>query len=335
VRPVFPVRMAKRRTAGRATTPVALAMVLAVVSCSLPTIGTAAPPRERVRARPPESWPALATATFFDDAFTTLEGARPDFGALAAGRAPGAAPATTPAASDGFRWSALVSAETLVDEVKDMRSAVQAAIASTTAFKGGGYESAREAFSSIALAFGVIAAYDGEVRWKTDAVAARDRFARVGFNCKVGTDQSFAEAKARATDLAALLDGSGLPSPSDGDPDAGDATWSQVAARPALMNRLDRCDATVNAAVASRADFNRDLARLLHEVEMAAVIAEVIQRRDYEYHDDDTYRGYAAAMRAAALEARSAAAKEDYDAVRAAVGTLKKSCDTCHGDYRS
>jgi cytochrome c556 len=40
-------------------------------------------------------------------------------------------------------------------------------------------------------------------------------------------------------------------------------------------------------------------------------------------------------MRDAAVRARDAARRADYDAVRAAVGDLKKSCDTCHGDYRS
>jgi len=65
------------------------------------------------------------------------------------------------------------------------------------------------------------------------------------------------------------------------------------------------------------------------------VIGEVIQQKDFEYHDDDTYRGYSAAMRDAAVEARDAVRKGNYEAARAAVGALKKSCDTCHGDYRS
>jgi cytochrome c556 len=40
-------------------------------------------------------------------------------------------------------------------------------------------------------------------------------------------------------------------------------------------------------------------------------------------------------MRDAAVKARAAAQRSDYDAARAAVGELKKSCDTCHGAYRS
>ena len=61
----------------------------------------------------------------------------------------------------------------------------------------------------------------------------------------------------------------------------------------------------------------------------------MIQQADYEYFDDDTYRGYASTMRDAALRLRNAAQKKDYETARAALGALKKSCDSCHGDYRS
>ena len=36
-----------------------------------------------------------------------------------------------------------------------------------------------------------------------------------------------------------------------------------------------------------------------------------------------------------ALRLRDAAQKRDYETARAALGALKKSCDSCHGDYRS
>jgi cytochrome c556 len=101
------------------------------------------------------------------------------------------------------------------------------------------------------------------------------------------------------------------------------------------MKRLDVAEKVVAAATASKSDFDRQLERLVREAEMVAAIGEAIQRKDYEYHDDDTYRGYAAAMRDAAVAARDAARKKDYAAAGTAIGALKKSCDACHGDYRS
>jgi cytochrome c556 len=299
------------------------------------------PPKARVRAKPPTAWDKATSSTFFADAFDTLDGERPDFSAVAAtasgaATAPqsGAAPAGMAGGggTGGFKWSALVSPETLADEIKEMKGTVSKAVASASDFKGGGYNDARKAFSAIALSFALIADYDGDVRWKKDAETARDLFARVGNNCKVGTQQSFDESKARVADLDALLEGNPIDAKSDREDDW---TWSQVAGRPPLMSRLETADGIANAAVASKDDFNKQVEKLLHEVEIVAAIGEAIQRPDYEYHDDDTYRGYASQMRDAAVKARAAVQKSDYDATRTAVGEIKKSCDACHGDYRS
>ena len=301
-------------------------------------VGQSARPKPVRRASPLPAWDAASVSgTFLEDAFTGLQGQRPDFatapraaagaptGTGAAGAAPAAGGAT------GFKWSALVSEETLTDEIKDMKAVVTSAAVRPTDFKGGGYDKAREAFSAVALAFGVIAAYDQDVRWKKDAATARDLFARAGFNCKVGTDQSFAESKARLADLETMLDG-GSP---EGKPDRDeDFLWSQVAARPALMSRLESADEKLAAAVAAKGDFDKQLERVVHEAEMVAAIGEAIQQKDFEFHDDDTYRGHAAAMRDAGVAARDAARKKDYDGARTAVGALKKSCDACHGEYR-
>jgi len=287
------------------------------------------------RATPPAAkWDKATSGTFLEDAFGALQGQRPTFSASRAVAGPVAPEPGAPAAGGGggFKWSSLISEETLTDEVKDMKAAVAAASARPADFKGGGYDKAREAFSSAALMFAVIAAYDQDVRWKKDAAVARDIFARVGVNCKVGTDQSLAETKLRVADLEAMLDGGSPQGKSDREDDF---LWSQVAGRPALMTRLASAEAVIGAAMASKGDFDRQLDRLRHDAEIVAAIGEAVRQPDYEYHDDDTYRGYAATMRDAAVKIRDASAKKDYDAARAAASELKKSCDTCHGDYRS
>jgi hypothetical protein len=334
----YDVGMHTAPLSGRSVTTLVRGLVVAVVALTVATaIGQTPRSKPVRRAAPPPAWDAAAVSgTFLEDAFTGLQGPRPDFAAAPRGAGtppagPGAADGTSAGGGAGFKWSALVSEETLTDEIKDMRAAVASAAARPTDFKGGGYDKARAAFSSVALAFGVIAAYDHDIRWKKDAATARDLFARVGFNCKTGTDQSFAESKARLADLEAMLDG-GAP---QGKPDRDeDFQWSQVAARPALMARLESADAALAAAVASKGDFVRLIERIVHEAEMVAAIGAAIQQKNFEFHDDATYRGYAAAMLDAGVAARDAARKKDYDGARTAVGTLKKSCDACHGEYR-
>ncbi|MFM7108462.1 MAG: hypothetical protein ACKOZU_07680 [Planctomycetaceae bacterium] len=315
-----------------------LACLLAAVATDVAGQGSRRKPPAQRRSPPPAgAWDPVTAGTFVPDAFAGLEGQRPLFapggrGPQAGAPAGGAASPSRPSSGGGFAWSALVSEETLTDEIKEVKGVIATACAKPTDFKGGGFRQARAAFSSLATAFAVIAAYDKEIRWQKDAATARDLFARAGFNCKAGTDQSFAESKARLEDLEALLDGS----PPKGKPDRDeDFMWSQVAARPALMTRLDQAQNAMRPAIASKADFGGKRDDLIRAVEMVAAIGEVIQQPDFEFHDDDTYKGYAAAMRDAAVEARAACDKKDYDAARAAVGKLEKSCDACHGDYRS
>jgi len=326
----------KARMTGRLAHGVRVLVAAAVVPLALSGHAEAdrqAKPAKR-SAAPAGPWDKGTAGTFFDDAFSTLDGPRPAFASRSAAPAASQATATATAAGegDGFRWSTLVSEGTLTDEIKDMKAVVAAATARPADFKGGGYEKAREAFSSIALAFAVIAAYDQDIRWKKDAERARDLFARVGFNCKVGTDQSLAESKLGLADLESMLDGGSPERQSDRDEDF---QWSQVAGRPALMKRLEAAEAVVGAAMASKADFDRRIDELLHDAELVAAIGEAVQQPDYEYHDDETYAGYSSAMRDAAVRLRDACAKKDYEAARSAAGELKKSCDACHGDYRS
>ena len=318
------------------------ALVVGLIGCLAVSGGLSAArdgrssPQVIRRAKPPAAvWDQNTAKTFHDDAAAELEGERPNFTAAAQRQAASGsvqANVASGAAVGGLKWSALVSEETLTDEIKDMKQVLLGAVGSQSDFKGGGYDKARESFSAVALAFGVIAAYDKEIRWKKDAETARDLFARVGSNCKVGTDQSFNESKLRVADLESLLDG--IAPTARGDREE-DFRWSQVAGRPALMSRLESADATLAAASASKADFDKAVERVLRDAEIVAVIGEVIQQADYEYFDDDTYRGYASTMRDAALRLRDAAQKRDYETARAALGALKKSCDSCHGDYRS
>lgn len=296
-----------------------------------------AKPREvRRAAKPTTTWDKTTAKLFLDDAFDSLQGDRPVFLAKPSGG--GGQPGTTTVAegsqpaAGGFKWSGLISEESLTDEVKDFKNTLSAAVGSPSDFKGGGYNKARVGFSSIAVVFGVIAAYDQDIRWKKDAETARDLFARVASNCKVGTEQSLAESKLRVADLEAMLDG-GSP---QGKPDREeDFKWSQVAGRPALMSRLEIAENAIKAATASSGDFKQAAEALLREAEMMAAIGEVIQQDEYEYFDDDTYRGYASGMRDAAVSVRDAVKKGDYEAARTATGEISKACSACHGDYRS
>jgi hypothetical protein len=343
--PQFALRRPCRKIAGMILRParvsrlslVTIAFVLAAVlqlpSVALGQQGSGRMGGPRLRARPPAKWDSAAAGHFFADAFAELDrdGPRPDFSRVAKA-ADSQAAATSPAASSaaaGDGWQALVSADTLVDEIKSKKKLVDEAVAKKGTFIRGGYLEARNALSSIAAAFGVIAAFPGEVRWKDQAAKARDTFGRVADDCNKGDDKTFVSATKASEDLEKLLSGGTI----DGQVVA-DVKWHRIAARSPLMWRLEMAEKAAREATASPAAFGKEAERLLHEAEIIAMIGEFVQQPDFEFFDDDTYKGYASAMRDAAVAAAAAVKKGDHAAAVTALGAISTACTDCHGEYR-
>lgn len=112
-----------------------------------------------------------------------------------------------------------------------------------------------------------------------------DRLGRAGFNCKVGTDSTYKEAKAHSEELTGLLRGDFLePAKSDSAASETSLAWPKVADRSPLMKRLEQAEQQeLSPGVANEADFNQAASRLLNEAEIVAALAEVITREGYEF----------------------------------------------------
>ncbi|MBI2826079.1 MAG: cytochrome c [Planctomycetia bacterium] len=304
---------------------------------------------------PPPKWDRAVLETFFTDAREHL-GPGPAPGSAATVTSTGGAggtpatsgtatdaaadttppvtldPAAAPADGSSGRWSALVAPATLEDEVKAQVRPVAAAVQTPTAFKGGGYKAAREEFSLLAVLFGVIGQYDGDVRFKRDAVNLRSLFGRSGFNCKVGTDNSFAEAKQRSQDLAEVVRGGSIE---DRKADA-EFRWPETVNRPPLMKRMElSLRERLGPWTSNQNEFNKNRGGIIHEAQLLAVLAEVIKADGYEYADDATYREYVETLQQLSLEVVEAAKSNDFSKAQSAAGQINKRCDACHGDFRS
>lgn len=88
---------------------------------------------------PAAVWDKPTALMFSADAFAELEGPRPDFSSQDQ-RPPTATamPSSSMAANatGGFAWSAVVSEETLTDEIKDLKATAARAVSSQSEFKG-------------------------------------------------------------------------------------------------------------------------------------------------------------------------------------------------------
>jgi len=302
--------------------------VPALLVTVIATVAAAAP-----ETAPPPDFDEAVLRRFFKDAREHLGPGQPGAAARPNGSpAPGATESgVVTAGGSGIVWSKLVSPETLEDEIKRLVQPVAEITKTATAFKGGGNQEGRTLFSEAAALFGVIAQYDGDVRWKRDAQQLRDLFAQAGRNCKVGTDGSYKEAQARGEDLQTMIRGGTIQLR----PANPDATWQETADRQPLMKRLEVARSErLKAWTSSPGEFASHRADLLREAQLLAMIAEIIKDPSYEFGEDETYLEYVDLMQKHCLELIEAIENDDQERAQSATGRINQACDTCHGDYR-
>jgi cytochrome c556 len=242
-----------------------------------------------------------------------------------------AAPDTAPIAAGNLAWSKIISAENLEAEVKAQAPLVNEAIKTLPNFKGNGREKAQNAYSELAALFAVISQYDGDVRWKKDAIGLRNKFSQVSLNCKTSSDATYKEAKARSEDLAELLRGGTVDLPKgEGTDDLG-----TLISRPPLMKRMEEARANkLGPWTSDKGAFSKNKDALTREAQLLAMLAQIIKDPTFESGDDATYLKYAADLQAQCLELVEAIKTDNQSGAQSAVARISKSCDTCHGEYR-
>lgn len=294
-------------------------------------------PEKRPTVPPPRQWDDVVLDKFFANALDQLVGERPDFGeARVAASGESSTGADTAAATvnenaDGFAWSSLIGAETLENEIKTNTTALGGLVGNPGRFKGGAYKDARRLLSVTAVMLSIVSRYDGDVRWQDKATLLYEGVGHAGFNCKVGTDQSFNEARLRQENLTQLLQGGAV----EGEEPADALTWSQISDRPPLMQRMDEAkEARLLPWTASSQELNAHKDEALREAQLLAAFAQIIQDEEYESAVDEAYREYARQLQAGALEVVEALKADDINRAQQAMGNVTKSCNGCHGDYK-
>ncbi|MBX7166993.1 MAG: cytochrome c [Pirellulales bacterium] len=245
----------------------------------------------------------------------------------------GAAGENPPAPGSGAHWAALIARDNLEDEIKAQVALVAEAVKSPSKFKSGNYRQARTSFSLLAMLLGVVAQYDGEVRWRGVAAGLRDQLAHVALNCKVGTDGSYKEAKARSAELAEMVRGDAPAG--DAAPSMPDGGWAKVSDRAPLMARMEESQrGRLDVWTADAGEFKRQRDKVLHEARLLAVLTAVIQDSSYEFADDEQYLKFAQDLAERVRELVAAVEQDDPAAAQSAVSRANQACDRCHTDFR-
>jgi hypothetical protein len=295
-----------------------LALVLAMFSGDTPSQGAG-----KAATVPPPKFDKAVLDLFSTDARDKIGPGKPGGGIPVAPGAPATPGAPSPsgempaAPGSTYAWSKLISPESIEGEIKSLVKTSLEAVKTPNVFKSGGNKITQTNYTEAALLFGIISEYDGEVRWKKDAAGLKSLYGRAGINSKVGTDNSFKEAKTRGDDLAELINGGNIEVPK-ADPDA---TWQVVANRPPLMRRLKVCqEERLTPWTGSKLEFGSRKEEVIREAQLMAVIAQVIKHESYEFADDQTYQGYLNDLQKQALEVVEAAKGGNFDKAQSAMG---------------
>ena len=282
-------------------------------------------------AQPPP-WPPEVVNVFFEDATAALVGAPPSAMDGIAKTTPDAITAGGDDRATG-KWSALISGEALEDEVKAIRIDLNGSLTNLDQFKAGGYRECRRDLGNLAVLLAVVARYDGPVRWKEAATQLWPRFARSAHNCSVGTDASYRDARARLSELDALVRGERFAAASDRR--SVRAPFADFVERPLLMQRMERANQQRIASwLTSQRDFRQSREKFAHEGAILALLAEILQGPSMEYADDDAYAEAARRLRHAGLDMVAASRQNNYRAARQAAARATRTCNDCHDGYR-
>jgi hypothetical protein len=294
-------------------------------------------PRKRVK-RPVIN---KQNSAYFDNVFKeALIGNRPaplTAAAIAKGKKPtsptgesGATEGTTPKAGSGV-WSKIISAEDIQSELKLLSVAMNQQVTSPGKFKSGGNRDVRQTASMIAVMFGVIAEFDGDVKWKPVAAGARDSFAQCAQSSTTTSTAAYQQAKNRKEDLLQILNGGPFTPPvKPGE----DFEWASVVVISELMKRLESSyREKIKPWIADEQSYKKNFKELMHEAAVLAVISEVLKKESMENAENDDYIEFCDSLRAGALSILNSASVKDYSLANKGSGMISQSCDNCHSEY--
>ena len=231
----------------------------------------------------------------------------------------------------GLGWSKIISAELLQAEIKKQANLLNQSVSSPGKFKGGGNRDVRQISTMIALVFGVIAEYDGEVKYKEFAAGARDAYAQCAQSATTTSTQAFNQAKIRKEDIQRILSGAAYEPPVK---PSEDFEWASVADVSEMMKRLGVAyREKIKPWVGSENAYKSNVDDLMQEAAMVAVIGEVLQKESMDNADNDDYNEFAAKLKEGALMILNSKGSMDLEMATRGASMIDQSCVECHGEY--
>ena len=278
------------------------------------------------RISPPRQWDQETERLFQGDPTRRLQGVRPT--RIEPKNEKGVS--ISSADSQRISWHLLIPAATVEDEIKSIYFAIGKPLARIGAFKSGGHQKVEQQFAWVATMFGILAEHSQAERWKEVAASAHNHFSTASRGAKAASLQAFKNSSNRYEDLGRMIRGEKV----DFDP-ATSSLWSERVDRPLLMQRLEQSyEQRLKRWSANQAEFEKNRSALIHEAQILAALAEIIQQPAYEFYDDDDYLSYCSQLKIHAQHVAAGSQESNLKKVQKHLGELSKTCSRCHEGYK-
>jgi len=279
------------------------------------------------RSSPPGQWDQETERLFQGDPTRRLRGVRPT--RIEPKNEKGVSTSSS-ADSQDISWHLLIPAAAVEDEIKSIYFAIGKPLARVGAFKSGGYQKVEQQFAWVATMFGILAEHSQAERWKEVAADARRHFSTASRGAKAASLQAFKNSNNRYEDLGRLIRGEKV------DFDLSSSSlWSERVDRPLLMQRLEQSyEQRLKRWSANQAEFEKNRSSLIHEAQILAALAEIIQQPAYEFYDDDDYLSHCSQLKRHAQQVAAGSQESNLEKVQKHLGELSKTCSRCHEGYK-
>ncbi|MSR57262.1 MAG: hypothetical protein EXS05_06290 [Planctomycetaceae bacterium] len=231
---------------------------------------------------------------------------------------------TATAASD--EWASVLPEEVLTDEVKTIKSSLNAKLQSVGIYSGKYKELRVDAATLVALA-GLIGEHPANPSWKPNAKYIRDVAAEIVKSATANGPKFYKPSKNAYDKLESLLSGSKPPGIEES---ADKLPYTEVSSREQLMYRIERAFKFLKSDVNTAETMKKEAAKVAHEASVLASLAKVLASPGNSDADDSEYHRYAIELEQSGLAIAGASRDTDYESYTKSLDRASKACTNCH-----
>ncbi len=232
--------------------------------------------------------------------------------------------------SQDERWSQIIDAPVIEDEVKKLQQELSQLITTPVIFQTK-FNEVNERFEILSMLFAIIRQYDGDIRWAQHAPTAQLLFQKAAVASRTGTKKGFQYCKARKEDLQKLVRGGSVIT-NDQIPETVD--WEMAANRSPIMVWLETANEDLKRLTSNQSQFKSNTERIIRHSNLVAAMAKVIIQDGMPESEEESYVQFSQEMQTASMELRAAVKKNDFGGASSAANSLSRSCSDCHAQWR-